>query len=445
MLDQPINTTIGAQSVYTFYAGTTGGTITPELFAPVGDLSDPSTLSWSLVASGTPRAITHLGLNEFEMGFPSGISGIGLFFGWSDSGDATHHTAVEVNPGSSTNAFYEGSGGTKWVYAPGSAYSMQASFGDTSSVFVGSGFDPVLIGAPGGFVTLHNNANDSVSLPPGETDLTYTNISALDITAGSGDDTVTVNQAPTNGTTAPVAIPFTINNGSGADSVTLNDAGDKVTTTVNLGNGQNTFTMNTSRQNSPGVIVNVSMGSGSDSVMIVQVATHTTLTVNTQGRTTEDVTAPAIPSSSGVSINSPTATKLVYQLRGTEDNSNFVNADGNQLQLGWQDPNTPYGSLTTSVGGNDKVPTDSTFANSTDWPVAIIDPSLDRDNSNEPSGAGPAGALTVYAGDAVTLQSDSTIPTPTVGPNQTYKISYALDLTGDGLFTDLLTSMPSPP
>ncbi len=393
VLDQPINTSITAQSVYSFYAGTTGGTITPELFAPVGDLSDPSTLSWTLVASGTPRTVTNLGLNEFETGFPSAISGVGLYFGWKDSGDSMHNTAVEVNPGMTSNAFYEGSGSTTWKYAPGSAYSMQASFGDTSSVFVGSGFDPVLIGAPGGFVTLNNNANDSVSLPPGETDLTYTNISALDITAGSGDDTVTVNQAPTNGTTAPVAIPFTINNGSGADSVTLNDAGNDVTTTVTLGNGQNTFTMDSSRQTSTGAVVNVSMGSGADSVMIVQVAPNTALTVDTQGTTTESVTAPAIPSSSGVSINSPTATKLVYQLRGTEDDSDFVNADGNQLQLGWQDPSTPYGSLTTSVDGNDSVPADSTFASSTDWPVAIIDPSLDRVNSNEPPGAGPAGAL----------------------------------------------------
>ncbi len=47
---------------------------------------------------------------------------------------------------------------------------------------------------------------------------------------------------------------------------------------------------------------------------------------------------------------------------------------------------------------------------------------------------------TVYAGDSVTLQSDSTIPQPSLAADQTATISYAWDLTGDGLFTDLVTS-----
>ena len=66
--------------------------------------------------------------------------------------------------------------------------SIVAPNSDTSTVFVSSSFDPLLVGAPGGFVALHNNADDSPFLPPIETRLSFSGIKSLNITTGSGSD-----------------------------------------------------------------------------------------------------------------------------------------------------------------------------------------------------------------------------------------------------------------
>ncbi len=188
--------------------------------------------------------------------------------------------------------------------------SIVAPTGDPSSVFVGSSFDALVDGAPGGFVTFHNNASDSPSLPPIETKIAFTNIGKLTIATGDGADNVTVHTAPTNGISsassagsssrsggagagvgagagaaASIAIPLFVTTGAGKDSLTLNDAGDNVMTKADLGSGDDTFTSRSNRTNSDKATIEVQTGDGSDSVRVQQVAVNTTLTIGTAGST----------------------------------------------------------------------------------------------------------------------------------------------------------------
>ncbi len=70
---------------------------------------------------------------------------------------------------------------------------------DTSTVYVGSGFDNLISGAPGGFVAFRNNPHDSTALPPVELFVDFANFASLDVTTGRGEDLITVLETPDSG------------------------------------------------------------------------------------------------------------------------------------------------------------------------------------------------------------------------------------------------------
>ncbi len=131
ILDQPFNAPIGQYGNYTFYVNAGGGTITPLLLEPVGDIDDPSTLSWVVEYTGTTSTIEHAGVNEFEFGTSFALTPLGgisgLYFGWIQSGDVNGQ-GVMLSAGTASNCFIQASGSTAWTFEPGYAYSMEASF-----------------------------------------------------------------------------------------------------------------------------------------------------------------------------------------------------------------------------------------------------------------------------------------------------------------------------
>lgn len=126
VLDQPIVGTITGAGTYAFYSDTTANDIIPELLQPVGNLSNPSSLTWKVVAQGKVRTVMQ-GTNRWNLDFPAGTYPSGLYFGWEDTGDSGKG-AIMYDSGTASNAFINIGGSSTWTYTPGFAYSMQASF-----------------------------------------------------------------------------------------------------------------------------------------------------------------------------------------------------------------------------------------------------------------------------------------------------------------------------
>lgn len=150
---------------------------------------------------------------------------------------------------------------------------------DTTTVFVGSAFDP--LSGEGGFVSLHNNADDSPALPAVELNIDFTNIQALRIATGGGEDFITVHEAASSGMVpdgqVAFSIPVEITTGDGADSLTLNDAAGDFTTRAELGGGNDYFTIRTQRT---AANVDVDTGPGADNILVKETAEDTTLVVS---------------------------------------------------------------------------------------------------------------------------------------------------------------------
>ncbi len=311
---------------------------------------------------------------------------------------------------------------------------------DQSTVYVGSAFDPVGGTPYGGFVSLHNNADDSPALPPVETKFAFSNIQSLAIKTGGGSDVVTVNQAPTDGLAGGAVIPIDVNTGDGMDSFTLNDAGDQVLTSADLGSGDDSFTLRTQRE-AAGGNVQVRTGDGADAILTEEVAINSTVMIWTEAVTGDPdstwtdnvrVAATGIHQNANVTIETGNGGEdfLSYEVELaaiTEGNQiiNGNNANGNQLQLNWNDANTPYGSVFAKVGSNNELPNNE-FAFAGLTPVAsVVDP----------------GAIT--QGSSVTFESNSDLPIVAQSAETTVTTTYAWDINNDGLFTEFVTEEPA--
>ena len=83
-LDAPFAPASGALSTWSFYADTTGGSITPILYTLTGG-------NFVIVGIGTTRAVSTLGVNTDPFGLVTGtdlVTGSNFYFGYRDGGAA---------------------------------------------------------------------------------------------------------------------------------------------------------------------------------------------------------------------------------------------------------------------------------------------------------------------------------------------------------------------
>jgi hypothetical protein len=297
--------------------------------------------------------------------------------------------------------------------------SIVAPSGDTSTVFVGSAFDPLLLEAPGGFVSLHNNTDDSPVLPPMEVTLAFGNMAALNVVTGPGDDNMTVHAAPNSGgtgetTTTHNAIPLSVQTGDGFDSLTLNDVA--ANTTAFLGDGEDTFTLRSTDRAVPvgsALTVDVDTGAGSDTIIVESVGANTTVVIDSNTSPGDDiqVDVSGIDSTSTVTIDvSADDTVRVKQAKNDDtqkdEDAVFQIVGSGKLNLTSNSDEPDY-DLSKIIFGK------PVTAVATASPLSEADEVFTLDAS----GSGWAEAL----------------------PGNELVIEYAWDMNGDGLFTELVS------
>ncbi|MCG8602326.1 MAG: PKD domain-containing protein, partial [Verrucomicrobiales bacterium] len=170
---------------------------------------------------------------------------------------------------------------------------------DTANVFIGSSFDPLIDQAPGGFVILHNNVSDSISLPASEIRVDFANMKGLSVTTGNGDDFITVHEAANDrnrhvettlvkdggGNIVDTnAITMTFTTGDGFDSLTINDAAADID--ADLQEGDDEVTLRSLRD----PFINVNAGDGNDKAVVEYVSEGTFVEISGINRAEVDTT-----------------------------------------------------------------------------------------------------------------------------------------------------------
>ena len=304
---------------------------------------------------------------------------------------------------------------------------------DISSVYVGSSFDSLLSDNPGGFVTLHNNAEDSPILPPIESHLQFRNIPSVTIATGSGDDQITVHNVRNRG--RPSACLDRQRPGFG-DAQRCRGQHDgrnwpRCRRGARFGTRVEPIPAGVEGEHGGGAHIDITTGDGADAIRISQVANFSTVTISTEGPTDDpdnnwvdqiQVSGRDLGRGSQVTVDvgngGAGGDEIIYEVGGNET------FDANATELGLDG----FGSLSLKVGG---VPTP---------PLAI-----DFLTADETVVAATAGTVSINEGEALTLDgSASQRPTDldaacATDPLCDVSYIYAWDLNADGLFTELVT------
>jgi 6-phosphogluconolactonase (cycloisomerase 2 family) len=325
--------------------------------------------------------------------------------------------------------------------------SIVAPTDDTSTVYVGSGFDNLISGAPGGFVEFRNNPHDSTALPPVELFVDFANFASLDITTGRGEDLITVFETPDSGmgddgaASSAAPIPVSFNTGAGQDGLTLNDAaglGDFMIT-GDLGSGDDQLMVRTednvsssrnartfARTVGAPAEIRINTGTGADTIMVQSLSSNSILDIDTGDGATDEadqiiVVGQGLASGSNVEFATGTNDIYDFDIENFGSNPDLANGEPGTLQLG-----SEFGIATLMVGGT---PTNVTFQPGTPAPrleaIALV-ASLDAPDTQ-------AKEIVINEGTGIKLDVSQSV---LVG---TAPVTYAWDFNGDGFFTELTT------
>ncbi|MCA9228987.1 MAG: hypothetical protein KDA47_25395, partial [Planctomycetales bacterium] len=307
--------------------------------------------------------------------------------------------------------------------------------------------------APGGFVSLRNNPDDSPSLPQNELTLRFSNIASLNVTTGRGSDTITVHKAAKTGMyggQSDKEIPVEFNTGDGKDSLTLNDSAvsgpNAIRTLANLGGDSDAVVVRTQGTNS---LINVDSGDGEDDISIEAAAANTIVDVST-GRA-DDVNDAIRISGQGLAPGSDVRLALG---REEQDALRFNSERDAATQSDWNVAVTANYIRVEDAAGNafgavtkiDLFENDGSVTAKALGEVEIenVGGELLATSAVAKQGATIAQGMNqvrITEGDSITLAGYTNFaPQDCEFGCTRNRIVYAWDLNGDGRFTELVTS-----